>query len=219
MPVIKLSRRFGELIEQILEVEATKTHKSGQYIVAHDRVDTGLFLGWKVKCKNLLSSACGSESEHYRQFIQTEKPRSHRDSWQELQQLKSIILAAQEDYDGGYLDTVRALVQAELFSDELDQARELLNASYPTPAAVVAGTVLETKLREMCLKLNLPTGKLDKMNADLAKAGEYTLLVQKRITAIADVRNNAAHGHPTKFTTDDVKDMIEYIERFLADHV
>ena len=55
--------------------------------------------------------------------------------------------------------------------------------------------------------------------ADLAKAGTYHLLVQKRITAIADIRNNAAHGHPERFTAKEVEDMISYIEGFLADYL
>lgn len=57
------------------------------------------------------------------------------------------------------------------------------------------------------------------MNADLAKAAVYTLLVQKRITALADVRNNAAHGHPDKFAAGDVEDLINYTGRFAADHI
>jgi hypothetical protein len=55
-------------------------------------------------------------------------------------------------------------------------------------AAVIAGTVLETALRQLCL---------DRMNADLAKAGVYNSLMQKRITALAAIRNRAAHGKPT----------------------
>ncbi|WP_346659246.1 hypothetical protein [Bradyrhizobium sp. CW7] len=56
------------------------------------------------------------------------------------------------------------------------------------------------------------------MNADLAKAGAYNSIVQKRITAIAAVRNSAAHGHPETFTEADVRDMISFIERFLMDN-
>ncbi|GGE12249.1 DUF4145 domain-containing protein [Rhizobium anhuiense] len=218
MPTQKLSARFADLIVQARTVEATKTHHRSEYSGEYDSVDKNQLIGWKVKAKNLLASACAKDSEHYQAFVEAEKPESYRDSWQELQQLKSILMAAQEDYNGGYLDKVRSLVQAELFSDELDQARQLLAASYATPAAVVAGVVLETKLRDMCIAQGLSTGKLDKMNADLAKAGEYSLLVQKRVTAIADVRNSAAHGHPEKFTADDVREMIEYVERFLLDH-
>ena len=36
--------------------------------------------------------------------------------------------------------------------------------------------------------------KLGTMNAGLAKQGVYNKLTQKRITALADIRNKAAHG-------------------------
>ena len=218
MPIKKITERFQNLLDQLKPIEGTKKINHSQYTSDYVTVDGALLLGWKVKCRNLLSNACGIESEHYKQFVETEKPTPYRESWEESQQLKAVMLAAQEDYDGGHLDTVRSLVEAELFSDELDQARALLSSSYSTPAAVVAGVVLESKLRGMCVSIGLPVGKLDKMNADLAKAGQYTLLVQKRITAIADIRNNAAHGSPDKFTSQDVNDMINYIERFLSDY-
>jgi hypothetical protein len=111
------------------------------------------------------------------------------------------------------------LVQAEVFGSELDQARELLAGGYLTAAAVIAGVVLETTLRQLCTDAGLPLGKLDKMNSDLTKIGIYSLLVQKRITALADIRNNAAHGHPEAFKNTDVSDMISYIENFVSEHV
>ena len=55
------------------------------------------------------------------------------------------------------------------------------------------------------------------MNADLAKAGVYNLLKQKQITAIADLRNKAAHGQGG-FTTEDVEDMIRNVRRFMEDY-
>ena len=61
--------------------------------------------------------------------------------------------------------------------------------------------------------------KLDRLNADLAKAGSYDKLVQKRITALADIRNNADHGHFDKFSTIDVEDMVKWVRNFSADHL
>ena len=49
------------------------------------------------------------------------------------------------------------------------------------------------------------------MNSDLAKAGIYNKLQQKRITALADIRNSAAHGKPEEFSGDDVIMMIRDI--------
>ena len=111
------------------------------------------------------------------------------------------------------------LVQAEVFDSELEQANELLGSSYSIAAAVIAGVVLETALRELCYTEGISPGKLDKINADLAKAGVYNQLRQKRITALADIRNSATHGKPNKFTKQDVTNMIRDIGHFLANHL
>jgi hypothetical protein len=136
-----------------------------------------------------------------------------------LQNLKAVFLAAQEDFDGGHLLSVWSLVQAEVFDSELEQSSELLRAGYNVAAAVVAGVVLETSLRELCSRNSLPPGKLDKMNADLAKAGVYNLLLQKRITAMAQIRNSAAHGDVASFNPGDVDGLIKDVHRFVTDYV
>jgi hypothetical protein len=213
-----LARRFTELVEQMAVVAATKRYERSEYF-AGDRIDGEQFVNWKVKAKNLLTNACGRESEHYLAFVKAEQPIAYRSNWEEFKDLKAIFLAAQEDYEGGYLRSIRNLVQAEVFSSELDQARELLATGYKAAAAVVAGIVLETGLRRMCQDRSLDLGKLDRMNAALSKNGVYSLLVQKRITALADIRNNAAHGHPDQFNERDVLDMISYVENFLSEHL
>ena len=111
------------------------------------------------------------------------------------------------------------MIQAEVFDDELEQATELLNSGYHSAAAVISGTVLESTLRSQCLAQNIPLGKLDKMNADLTKAGVYNSLVQKRITAMAAVRNSAAHGKNNEFTSADVKSMIDEVRRYIEQHM
>lgn len=133
--------------------------------------------------------------------------------------MKAVFLAAREDFEGGYLSSVRTLVQAEMFDSELEQAEELLKGGYVTAAAVIAGVVLETALRELCDRSSIAHGKLDKMNADLAKAGIYSKLVQKRITTLADIRNSAAHGKPEEFTEQDVSAMLQDVCRFLTDYL
>jgi hypothetical protein len=139
--------------------------------------------------------------------------------------LTQAFLAAKEDYEGGYLRSIRSLVHAELFDDELEQARELLAYGYKVAAAVVARVVLETTVRTLCDDRNLPTKtpdgkplKLERMNADLAKAGVYNVMVQKRITLLADIGNKAAHGETEAFQDADVVDMITQVERFIGDY-
>ena len=137
-----LAKRFAELVSQLEVVEATKRYDPSPHFPG-DRIDDDLFLNWKVKAHNLISMACGTDSEHYRQFVESEKPQIHSTGFATLKKLKPVFLAAKEDYEGGYLNSFRNLVQAEVFGSELDQARELLSGGYSTAAAVVAGVVLE----------------------------------------------------------------------------
>lgn len=78
---------------------------------------------------------------------------------------------------------------------------------------------METCLRNLCDRNNIPDAKLDKMNADLTKAGVYNTIMQKRITHLAAIRNSAAHGKTAEFSPEDVSAMIDEIERFLAQHL
>ncbi len=95
----------------------------------------------------------------------------------------------------------------------------MFSAGYKSAAAIVAGVVLENSLRELCDRSGIAYAKLDKMNADLAKTGIYNVLTQKRLTALAGVRNSAAHGKSDEFNDRDVEDMIRDVERFISEQL
>ena len=141
-----LERRFAELVDQWAKVEAAKKPIRSDFMSGFT-IEEDVLLNWTVKARNLLVTACGSDSEHYKQFIEIEKPRAYRTNHEALKQLGSIFNAAKEDFEGGYLSSIRNLVQAEVYDSELDRARELLSSKYKTAAAVIAGVVLETTLR------------------------------------------------------------------------
>ncbi|WP_205742755.1 hypothetical protein [Onishia niordana] len=214
----KLSVRFDQLETELHEVEKTKHTSHGEF-GSFDHVDQEQFDAWKIKAKSLIGNSCGSEGEHLEAFRNAAQPKSFDSSYNVLKRVKPVFLAAKDDFQGGFLISVKNLVQAELFDSELDQARELLTSGYKGPSAVVSGVVLETALRDLCVQNNLSIGKIDKMNADLAKAGLYNLLQQKRITAMADIRNKAAHGDWQGFTDDDVSTMIRDVESFLGKYL
>lgn len=214
------TQRFQELSEQLKQVEGAETRKHSEFHgSSYQHIEEDLILNWSVKARNLIASACGKDSEHYASFIEAEKPQSYEDSPTRLRRMRAVFLAAREDFEGGYLNSIRNLVQAELAGDEIEQARELLASGYSAAAAVVAGVVLETTLRSLCAKRGLPLGGMDRMNADLAKAGEYNALIQKRVTALAAVRNSAAHGKTAEYKGEDVKSLISDVERFVAERL
>lgn len=208
--------RFKELEEQLKQVGDTKYTKHIPSYGSRELVDESAFQEWRVKAKNLLVKCCGKDSEHYNEFIEGEKTqRMGETNLNKYLRLKAIFNAAKEDFEGGYLSSVRSLVQAEVFESELGQAEELLKNGYLVAAAVIAGIVLETGMRELCDREDISRGKLDTMNIELAREGVYNLLQQKRITALADIRNSAAHGKPDAFTKEDVTQMIRDVELFL----
>jgi hypothetical protein len=214
-----LSKRFQELEDQIAPVEATRRQTQNQMTGSSTNVDGEVLLEWAVKVKNLIGKVGGENCEHYRAFVEVEKSESWGGNFSMFKSLKAVFFATKEDYLGGYLASFKSIVQSEVFDTELEQARELLKSGYHTAAAVIAGVVLETTLRDLCSQNNIEHGKLDKMNSELTKAGIYNRLVQKQITANAGIRNSAAHGSSSDFKNSDVNQMISFVESFLAEHL
>lgn len=212
-----LANRFAELERIAEDILSRKTHYKSDYTGDTWQVDQSQALTWIVNVEHLLSLLGGGNSVHARVFTEAKPSKYLEGGHSRFLRLQAIFSAAKSDFDGGLTQSVASLIHAEVFDSELDQARGLLEHGYKVPAAVIAGVVLETSIRTLCTNRSIPHGKLDKMNTDLSKAGLYTLLVQKRVTALADIRNNAAHGHPEKFTEEDVADMIKQVERFLTD--
>ncbi len=212
-----LKQRFLELEQQLTEVENSTTTVRDPFTGdSETTLRAELILNWRVKARSLIERACGKQSSHLAMYLQAEEMYSFDSYIRQLQRIKAVFLAAKEDYEGGYLNTVRNLVQAEVFGSELEQASELLLAGYASAAAVIAGVVLETTVRNLCTDHGLDHGRLDKMNAELAKASVYNSIQQKRITAMAAIRNSAAHGKTDEFSIGDVKGMIDDVERFLT---
>ncbi len=209
-------RRFEELAGRADEVSASKKHEF--------RDDDGTdyfsipypsFVGWITNALSLIQRVFGEESVHYCRLSQLADSFRNYDS--EFESCRAVFLAAKDDYEGGYLFNVRALIKAEVLDDALDQAKQLHSAGYKDPACILTGVSLEVTLKELSERNNISLSKLDKMNADLAKAGIYNLAKQKQITAWADLRNKAAHGQWSDYSDGDVDDMIRGVERFIAD--
>lgn len=121
---------------------------------------------------------------------------------------------------------IKSLVSAEVFSDFLEKASYLLSEGYKDPAAVMIGSVLEQKLRQLCQRNDIETvmvkerkkipKKSASLNAELFKAGVYNQLDQKNITAWLELRNNAAHGHYDKYTDEQVSIMLKSVYEFIV---
>lgn len=175
------------------------------------------YLKFRTSALNLIRRACGENSDHYRQLRQIAEDKQNKDNSYYMHQCVGVVHAALEDFSRGLLFDLKALVAAELLGDFLDQAEHLATQEYHVPAASLAGAVLEDGLRQLCQKHSIPIAaktNIEALNVALAKATVYDKLVQKQITAFADLRNNADHGHFAKVSLHDVVEMIKWIRRF-----
>jgi hypothetical protein len=150
----------------------------------------------------------------------------HSNYYGHVSELCGLAKAVQHQLQAGLFANVRGLLQAEVFDDFLEMAQHLLATGYKDPAAAIGGAVLEDALRKRTERDGLPTtdakGKgltIDPMNVALAKAGVYSTLTQKQVTAWADLRNKAAHAQWDQYDADQVKSLLEGVRKFCADYL
>lgn len=139
-----------------------------------------------------------------------------------LSSILGIVQALKDDLQDGYVKTLVELVHADIFADFLDMAYHLQATGYKDAAAVITGSTLESHIKELCSKHNVDIEdngkpiKTDKLNSDLAKLNVYSKLDQKNITAWLDLRNKAAHGNYSDYTTEQVELFISSVRDFIG---
>lgn len=216
---MKFLKRIEELMKEGDIVKNTLYEEDAGFCMAK-YVDIFKHTEWKLKVQNIIELTAGKNSTYLKKFSEIESVKYLPDqTYPYFIKQFALLNALKDDYENGFLVSLKSLVEANVFDTELEQAKELLSSKYKLAAAVIAGVVLETALRSLCDKEKILHGKLNKMNEDLAKAGIYNSLQQKKITALADIRNSAAHGKDSEFELKDVENMIRDIESFLANYL
>lgn len=213
----RILNRLDALIEKGDRVLGTRSSPPSN-VIAPDRVERQLAAEWSTNVKNILIRVFGEESPHFRDAVNAVEEGL---TFAACERVQGILRAAKDDYTSDSIFSLRSLVTAEVLDTMMDQAEELLANGYYGAAAVVLGSYLESGLRSLCRQHGIDVQKptMEKMNIELAKAGVYSKLVQKRVTALGEIRNNAAHGYWTNFAAEDVNDFFDYVKRFLADHL
>lgn len=217
----KVLQRFDELIEMGQRVLASRRQgrSEGAWNLPYDVIENKeLAKQWGMSCLNLLEKVFTRSSVQFEKFNEVFKDV---DGVSNFHEAFGMLKAAKDDYEKGYLFETRVLVRAEVFDDLLEQAEYLFGEGYHHPAAVIAGAVLEDGLRELCKRRSIalpPKPTINPLNDLLTRDKAYSGLVQKRITALAAVRNHAAHGEWDKFAAADVKEMITWVRSFMEQH-
>ncbi len=234
----RLLQRVNELIEKGNEVLATRhrndvsdnqgwiTDVFGQ---RHEHrhsgpewVDDGKMRGFRTASLSFIQRTYNENHPHYTEFLKSAAGSTSQDVKNGL----GILEAIRDEIAGGWLFTIKNLVTAEVFTDYIDMAEYLLKEGYKDAAAVIAGSTVEERLRQLCRNNGIPTARqkdgketpltADTLNSELAKAEVYSKLDQKQVTAWLDLRNKAAHGKYNEYNADQVEGMIRGVTEFMA---
>jgi hypothetical protein len=157
-------------------------------------------------------------ASHYMEEIRSIRESKFNPDVQ-FEMIMGILKGLRFDLQQGYLQTLRELVHADLFSDYLDMASYLQEEGYKVAAAVIAGSTLEEHQRKLADKYGIDITLRDKkgkempkkahrLNEDLTKAGVYSANGHKSVTALLALRTSAAHGRDNEYTLDQVGPMI-----------
>lgn len=215
----KIEAKFNKLIEEARITLSGCRFDGRQYYTLPANGD---YVRFRTEIMNLVQKVCGPASSHYATIKRLAESKETANNSYYYADCLGVLEAAHRDFNDGLLSEIRLLVRADLLDDFLSQAEELLAQGFHIAAASLAGAVLEDSLRKLCDKHSVPYGaktKIDSLNADLAKANVYDKLIQKEITAKADLRNNADHGQFAKVRSEDANDMVRWIRRFVTDRL
>lgn len=136
--------------------------------------------------------------------------------------LAGALLALKREYELGHLQTFEELIHADMFAGFIEMAEYLQQQKFKDPAAVLARSVLEQHLRELCIKNSIDCEangrpkKADSLNSELAAKDVYSKLDQKNVTSWLGLRNDAAHGNYGNYTQQQVALMIDAIRDFMT---
>jgi hypothetical protein len=176
----------------------------------------------QTSCLGAIERAAGRRSIYFERASAISQTRDH--AWDHLAAQIGVAKSLLSDIQNDYLRTLEELIHGELFGDFLEMADHLVVAGYKDAGAVIAGSTLESHLRQLYTKHGIPTvsgaapKKADTLNAELAKAGAYSKLDQKNVIAWLGLRNDAAHGNYGAYDKNQVALLVSSVRDFIGRH-
>jgi hypothetical protein len=177
-----------------------------------------------VRIHAAIKRIAGKNSTYYQDF----KKRLESFEFNGVTVMRNVVSVAEAlklDLEAGYLLSIQQLIHADLFSDYLEMASHLLETRYKDAAAVIAGSTLETHLRQLAIQNGVPIhrdkGKnktMDSLSQDLIKASVYGKAEGRVIGGWTGIRNDAAHGNYGEYQDEAVRLMIMGIQDFIVRH-
>ncbi len=196
---------------------------------AHNTVDIEQVIEWQTRLISLIDHTIPKSSAHSNLLTQLTKAFP---DYNTLTTFLPKLKAIRKDFESHLFDNLNQRIEAAVASDYMGLAKELLGDKHIhlgdyVPAAVLAGAVLEKHLRELCTRQQPPieilkaSGEsltINPLIISLGKAQVFEKPLIAQLTAWASIRNSAAHGKFDEFNSQEVKAMLDGVQRFLVDY-
>jgi hypothetical protein len=133
-----------------------------------------------------------------------------------MHQQSNIIEGLQQRFESTLFD-IRTLVQADLFDNEIDAARELNAKGFTRAAGAVAGVVLEGHLGAVCerhaLSVKKKAASISDYNDLLKTGGVIEVATWRFIQHLGDIRNKCDHKKSSEPKSTEVSELIDGVAK------
>jgi hypothetical protein len=219
MTINPMTTVFEKQLESVITEYASAIARS-QYNDGSDVISDVDVRDLQTRCLAAIERTSGRKSIYFERAKAIFDTNDH--NWGHLAGQIGVAKSLLSDVKNDYLKSLEEIIHGDVFGDFLEMADHLVASGYKDAAAVIAGSTLESHLRQLCNRHGIPTQvnskakKADTLNAELAKAGAYKGIDQKSVTAWLGLRNDAAHGNYSAYDKNQVSLMISGIRDFIA---
>ncbi|MBF4696060.1 DUF4145 domain-containing protein [Fusibacter ferrireducens] len=207
----RMINRLKEIIDQSIHVLSTsKTEDYHEWIS-----DKELLNEWLIKSQNIIALIFGQQSIQYNRLISLLDTNIYNS--EDVKIFSGFLKGCLSDLENGFIIGQEFIIASEIFDNVLEESKHLLETSHKDASAVLARVVIEDALKRIARNSNIATDqKASKLNEELKKLEIYSQPQWRLIQAWLDIGNSAAHGNFENYTKDDVNNMINGIEQFIA---
>ena len=217
----KALERIDSVIKYVMNDIDPAWHTTSDGLTTYGSLSSRQIAQLSLRMKQTLLDMSPIGSEYWKFAISFQIPFKS-DS---VPKLLGALRALREDYANDFLYSFNEMVDAEVFADILEQAEYLLKQDYFGASAVVAGVALESHLRKLAEKNQIPIKsadgkyvKADSLNGDLLKNQIIDKTMNKAITSWLGIRNDAAHPDAKQIDKGMIELMIAAIRIFIEKH-
>lgn len=214
----KALERIDSVIKYVMNDIDPAWHTTSDGLATYGSLNSRQIAQLSLRMKQTLLNMSPIGSEYWKFAISFPIPFKS-DS---VPKLLGALRALREDYANDFLYSFNEMIDADIFTDILEQAEYLLKQGYFRASAVVAGVALESHLRKLAEKNQIPITsddrkyvKADSLNGDLLKNQVIDKTMNKSITGWLGLRNDAAHPDAKQVDEGMIKLMIDGIKLFI----